>query len=64
MAPVKTEPWEYMAKSVRLGDSTIDIRNDDLRVIVPQEDLALQSRCTLQLALDNELDIVRSRLKV
>ncbi len=58
LRPVAPKDGQHLAPHVRLGDGAVDVRDDDLVVVVPQEDVGGDARGSLQRRRDRVLDLV------
>ena len=64
MRPIISKSWHYVSHHVASRYSAIDVRNDNLGAIIPQENLSANLLLPLQPALDTERDQVDARLHV
>ena len=64
VGPIVAETWHDMTHYITTSDRAIDIRDDNLAPIVPQEDLARDLLLSLQTARYRKGDQVLAWLKV
>jgi hypothetical protein len=53
-----------MSEHVTLSNSPVNIRNNDLLSVIPEEHSPFHSLCPLELSGDNKRDLIRAFLKI
>ena len=64
LSPIFSNDGKYVTKNVGFGDGTVYVRDNDFVVVVPQENMALASTCSLISGGNGKYSFVTSISKI